>query len=298
MGKGRRYPPRIPRFAAGIRAQGPRSAGQRAWWMRRWTAALEAMHLGSRLGRGKNYAVSGQVTRLVIEGPHVTAQIVGSRPEPYEATLDFTAADDAAYARIASALKAEPMLLARLLVDDLPTEVEAVFRDAGVDLFPVGGHRTAPDGSRTYDITTRCSCPDYANPCKHLAAVFCLLGEEIARHPSTLLALRGVEIEELFDDSESATHAKPGATPAGGLAVRQEELAPVNVTALVKRLGPIPFWRGSERCVERLTKIYERVAPTALKAASGSVDLRDESEKTRVTGVDIQMSPRVLSPGA
>ena len=99
MGKGRRYPPRIPRFAAGIRAQGPRSAGQRAWWMRRWTAALESMHLGSRLGRGKNYAVSGQVTRLVIEGPHVTAEVVGSRPDPYVATLDFTAAGDAAYAR-------------------------------------------------------------------------------------------------------------------------------------------------------------------------------------------------------
>jgi len=299
MGKGRRYPPRIPRFAAGIRAQGPRSAGQRAWWTRRWTAALESMHLGSRLGRGKNYAVSGQVTRLVIEGPHVSAEVVGSRPDPYAATLDFTAADDAAYERISSALKAEPMLLARLLVDDLPTEVESIFRDAGVGLFPTGGYRTGPDGKRSYDITTQCSCPDYANPCKHLAAVFCLLGEEIARHPSTLLALRGVEIEELFDSAEES--------PAAGLAASrqcssqaetcQDEMAPVNVTALLKRLGPVPFWRGSERCVERLSKIYERVAPTALKAASGSVDLRDESEKTRVTGVDIQMNSRVLSPG-
>ncbi len=298
MGKGRRYPPRIPRFAAGIRAQGPRSAGQRVWWMRRWTAALESMHLGSRLGRGKNYAVSGQVTRLVIEGPHVTAEVVGSRPAPYVATLDFTAASDAAYARIASALKSEPMLLARLLVDDLPTEVEAIFRDAGVELFPTGGYSSGADGKRRYDITTRCSCPDYANPCKHLAAVFCLLGEEIARHPSTLLALRGVEIEELFDDAERVLRGKSAPASRGDEPAEapQSEMASVNVTALVKRLGPIPFWRGSERCVERLSKIYERVAPTALKAASGSVDLRDESEKTRVTGVDIQLNTRVLSP--
>ena len=267
--------------------------------MRRWTAALESMHLGSRLGRGKNYALSGQVTRLVIEGPHVTAEVVGSRPDPYTATLDFTAADDVAYERIAEALRSEPMLLARLLVDDLPTEVEAVFRDAGVPLFPMGGYRTGADGKRMYDITTRCSCPDYANPCKHLAAVFCLLGEEIAHRPSTLLALRGVEIEELFEETEEAVCAN--AAPAGtsdATEARQEELAPVNVTALVKRLGPVPFWRGSEKCVERLSKIYERVAPTALKASTGSVDLRDESEKTRVTGVDIQMNSRVLTPGA
>ena len=147
-------------------------------------------------------------------------------------------------------------------------------------------------------MTTRCSCPDYANPCKHIAAVFCLLGEEIARHPAALLALRGVEIEELFGDSEDAYAAADAQARRVDEAAdaRREELASVNVTALVKRLGPIPFWRGSERCVERLSKIYERVAPTALKAASGSVDLRDESEKTRVTGVDIQLNPRVLSP--
>ena len=299
MGRGRKYPPRIPRFAAGIRAQGQHPAGRRAWWVRRWTAALESMHLGSRLGRGKNYAVSGQVTELVVEGPHVTAKIVGSRPDPYVAELDFTAADDAAYARIAAALKSEPMLLARLLVDDLPTEVEAVFREAGVELFPVGGFTGGPDGRRRYDVTTRCSCPDYANPCKHLAAVFCLLGEEIANRPSTLLALRGVEIEELFEESAEESGAVPREDPraeAQPPAARPAEMAPVNVTALVKRLGPVPFWRGSEKCVDRFSKIYERVAPVALKAASGSVDLRDESEKTRMGGTDIQLNPRVLTP--
>ena len=87
------------------------------------------------------------------------------------------------------------MLVARLLADDLPTEVEELFRAEGLTLFP--GGKIAPG---KYDMTTRCSCPDYANPCKHSSAVLILLGEEIARRPSTLLDLRGIPMEELYED--------------------------------------------------------------------------------------------------
>ena len=65
---------------------------------------------------------------------------------------------------------------------------------AGFDLFP--GGKLAPG---KYDMTTACSCPDYANPCKHVAAVLLVLGEEIARRPITLLELRGIEEEELYE---------------------------------------------------------------------------------------------------
>ena len=87
------------------------------------------------------------------------------------------------------------MLVARLLADDLPTEVEVLFRKEGFDLFP-GGKL----GPRRYDMTTACSCQDYANPCKHTSAVLLILGEEIARRPATLLELRGILLEELEDE--------------------------------------------------------------------------------------------------
>jgi uncharacterized Zn finger protein len=74
--------------------------------------------------------------------------------------------------------------------------VESFFREEGFDLFP--GGRLAPG---RYDMTTGCSCPDYANPCKHVSAVLLILGEEIARRPSTLLALRGIAVEELYDEN-------------------------------------------------------------------------------------------------
>ena len=186
MGRKKKYPVRIPRFAAGIRAQETRG-GARSWWAMRWTRILEGMGLGSRLGRGKNYAVSGQIVSMRISGPRVEAEVVGTRRDPYSVSIDFRVPDGAARARIVAALRSEPMLVARLLVDDLPTEVEELFRAEGFDLFP--GGKLAPG---RYDMTTSCSCPDYANPCKHTAAALLILGEEISRRPATLLELRGI----------------------------------------------------------------------------------------------------------
>lgn len=191
----KRYPIRIPRFAAGIRAQESRTGSGRSWWAREWTRRLETMGLRGRLGRGKSYALSGQVVSLALAGPHVAAQVQGTRPDPYAVTLDFRTPDAAAHARLVAALRAEPMLVARLLADDLPSEVEAAFRAEGYDLFP-GGKL----GPGRYDMTTACRCPDYANPCKHTAAVLLLLGEEVARRPLTLLELRGILTEELYDE--------------------------------------------------------------------------------------------------
>ena len=190
----KKYPVRIPRYAAGIRAQESRSGGARTWWARRWLEVLERMGLGARLGRGKHYAVSGQVTGMRFEGPHVEAQVVGTRPDPYRVTIDFRVPEGAAREAIVSRIKGEPMIAARLIADDMPTEVEQAFRDCGIDFFP--GGKLAPG---VYDMTTACSCPDYANPCKHVSAVLLILGEEIARRPMTLLELRGIAEEDLYE---------------------------------------------------------------------------------------------------
>jgi uncharacterized Zn finger protein len=152
------------------------------------------MGLGGRLGRGKHYAVSGQVTSMTIAGPHVEALVVGTREAPYKVTVDFRAPEGAVRDAIVSRIRSEPMLVARLLADDMPMEVEEAFRAADFDFFP--GGRLSPG---KYDMTTACTCPDYANPCKHVSAVLLILGEEIARRPMTLLELRGIEEGELYE---------------------------------------------------------------------------------------------------
>ena len=189
------YPVRIPRYAAGIRAQESRTGSGRSWWTKEWARRLEAMGLKGRLGRGKNYAVSGQVVSMDIEGSRVTATVQGSREDPYEVTIGFRTPEGQARERLLEAIRREPMLVGRLLADDLPTEIGLLFRAEGYDFFP--GGKLAPG---TYDMTTKCSCPDYANPCKHTAAALLILGEEIARRPMTLLELRGISMEDLCDE--------------------------------------------------------------------------------------------------
>lgn len=191
----KKFPIRVPRYACGIRTQESRSGLDRSWWAKRWREVLEGMGLKGRLGRGRNYAMSGQVVKMVLEGHEIRASVQGTRTEPYELSIVFREPDEAAHAHIVAALRAEPILVARLLADDLPLEVEALFRAEGYDFFP--GGKLAKG---LYDMTTTCNCPDYANPCKHSCAVLYVLGEEIARRPSTLLELRGIALEELYDE--------------------------------------------------------------------------------------------------
>ena len=191
----KRYPVRIPRYATGIRAQESRTGSGRSWWAKEWMRRLEAMGLKGRLGRGKNYALSGQVVSMTIEGNCVVSKIQGTRPDPYESTMRFRIPEGEARTRIVAAIRREPMLVARLLADDLPTEVDLIFWAEGYDLFP-GGKL----GPGRYDMTTSCSCPDYANPCKHTSAALLILGEEVSRRPATLLELRGIGLEELCDE--------------------------------------------------------------------------------------------------
>lgn len=193
MSHHKHYPIRIPRYATGIRAQELRGGVARTWWQRRWQTRLEAMGLGARLGRGKNYALSGQVVSMTLDGSRVTASVVGMRPDPYAVTIDFRTPNAEARARIIASIVAEPIRVARLLAGDLPMEIEGFFRNEGYDLFP--GGKLAP---HVYDMTTACTCPDYANPCKHTTAALIILGEEIARNPATLLALRGIALDDLM----------------------------------------------------------------------------------------------------
>lgn len=272
------YPLRVARAAFGIRAQDLRTLTRGAWWTRRWLSALEQMRMGARLGRGRQYAVSGQVTDLVLDGPLVEAMVVGSRPDPYRVSFAFTAVEGAARERIVSVLRAEPMLLARLATDDLPLEAPELFRAEGLPFFPQSEPLgKTPEGKPLWDVKMRCSCPDWARPCKHMAAVLFLLGEIVARHPATLLSLRGVDLEELLPPKEETIGTiapSEVVLPMGAQSFQMRETG--DPAPFVRRLGVVPFWRGTQRCVDALAKIQSRVQPVARDAADGkSVDLRD-----------------------
>lgn len=300
MSKKKRYTLRTPlTVKGGIRSQNAHSGPLRTWWSRRWTEVIERFRLGARLGRGRNYAVSGQVSRLEIAPGMITAQVQGANKEPYASSIRFRTVAEDAKAGLIAALRAQPMLVARLLVAELPLEVEGLFRAAGCPLFP----------QRENDLTSRCSCPDYANPCKHLAAIYYLLGEAITKNPLLLLGVRGISRAELLGDA-ALTAPAPAATarpdaPASvdlagfygsphppfedfGTAVKALTHAP-----LIYRLGPLPFWRGQERFSDTLEHLYARAAARGWAVWAGEpLDLRREDEKVIITGANLHLKGR------
>src|SRR5947209_19536270 len=84
------YPRSQPRKAkGGIKAQAKRGQFGQSWWARRWIAVLESFDIGARLQRGRSYARGGQVLSIDVAAGKVTAQVQGSRPQPYHVRVEM-----------------------------------------------------------------------------------------------------------------------------------------------------------------------------------------------------------------
>ena len=297
MSKKKPHAARVPiTVAGGIRAQAGRGHRARHWWGQRWIALLETFMPGPRLGRGRSYAASGQVAELQLGAGLVGAKVQGANPEPYRVEIRFGTLDAAGRHKVLTALHQQPMLAARLLVRELPPEVEAIFRKADCPLFP----------ERLEDLKMDCSCPDWSSSCKHAAAVSFLLAEAIDRDPLLLLALRGIGRNELLGGRPPETSVAAGAVdtartrssalaadPAAFWGIRApaakgaepepdygSATACTDAAPLVRRLGALPFWRGEERFIDAMHSIYGRAALRGWSVWSGEVlDLRRAREE-------------------
>jgi uncharacterized Zn finger protein len=176
----REFGPTI-RVEGGIKAQSTRGAIGESWWSRRFLAVLESFALGSRLTRGRSYARKGQVLTLTIEPGIVSAAVQGSRPTPYQVTVELDRYDDTVWQAIETALSSQAIFSARLLAGEMPAEIEGVFASARAPLFP----------ARVGQLRMECSCPDWQVPCKHIAATFYLLAEAFDADPFEILHWRG-----------------------------------------------------------------------------------------------------------
>jgi uncharacterized Zn finger protein len=187
-------PPSRPRpVEGGIKARSARGAIARTWWSRRFVAVLEDIGLGSRLQRGRSYARRGQVISFDVEPGSVNAQVQGSRARPYRVRIGIAAFGKSEWARVEVALAENAWYTAKLLAGEMPNDIEDVFTGLGLSLFP----------STARELSLDCSCPDFAVPCKHLAATFYLLAESFDDDPFTILAWRGRERDDLLANLEA-----------------------------------------------------------------------------------------------
>jgi uncharacterized Zn finger protein/superfamily II DNA or RNA helicase len=158
------------------------------WWGAQWLQALTQIDHENRLPRGRTYANRGAVVQLKVEGSRVRAQVQGSRAQPYAVEIEVPPTPAADAARLAKRLATDPGLIGRLLNRELDPAVLEEARSLEIPVFP----------TRWSDLRMQCSCPDWAVPCKHLAAVVYLLSREIDGDPFLVFSLRGLDLPALM----------------------------------------------------------------------------------------------------
>jgi uncharacterized Zn finger protein len=290
------YPkPKPRRPADGIKAQTARGAFGKSWWASRWIAALERLVDSGRLQRGRSYARSGQVLNLDITPGKVSSRVQGSSRTPYRVRIEVAPLDGRAWDAVADAMAAQAIFAAKLLAGEMPQNIEEAFATAQVGLFPDKGG----------ELITDCSCPDPSNPCKHIAAVYYLLGERFDADPFLIFELRGRSKDQIIamlrarraggtdvaaQPAEAALAEQPtvpikadlehfwAGTQEDTLAqLRFQAVAPPVDAAPVRRLGTPPFWPGQPPFDTLMRQAYTAITRAALEIAFGA-DTPDTKE--------------------
>ena len=274
------FEPTRPRAVeGGLKARSQRGEFVKNWWATAWIRALERLVDSGRLGRGRSYARRGQVLKIEEKKGRIEARVQGSRATPYKISIALKPLSESEWDKVIDALAGQALFTAQLLAGDMPQEIESAFDAAGVSLFPTSRQ----------DLETSCSCPDAANPCKHVAAVHYILGERFDEDPFLLFRLRGRTQEQLLaalrqrrsgalDLDEEADAAPESTAPLETAPNRFWELAapldlfplfiqaPTIAQPLLKRLGEAPFVSGPA-LDEQLAPAYQAMTEAALALA-------------------------------
>ena len=269
-------------------------------WARRFLEIVERFGFGLRLQRGRGDARHGLVRTLDVEPGRIEAVVQGVTKPTHAVLVAIAPPDKARADAVIAALLHPTIAAAKLSNGELPADLAAAFEAAGLPLLP--------DDRSLWQL--QCDCGETEQPCRHLAAACCVFAAEVERDPQLLLALRGIDPKELKarlsavdaaarGDDGSATHGRHGkhAEPVIEEVPLPTDLAkfwlggelpplppvpkaiPSQPGALLRRLGPFPFWRGSSSLTAALEPIYRHAAVTAAAIALGPLFEEAEEEE-------------------
>ncbi len=273
----------------GIKTKNERGAIGETWWSQRWVNTLESLGMGTRLTRGRSYARKGQVLSIDIEAGLVKAKVQGSREKPYNIKIRLQPLSKGEWEQVTTAMASQALFAAKLLAGEMPKNIEEAFDSVNLSLFP----------ETEDDLQTSCSCPDWANPCKHIAAVYYILAERFDEDPFLLFKLRGRDKDAIIAalrakrveklDTKSKNEKTNGGkrheeAPQDEPMLRLEDqlgnfwqagealdtfaihpVAPDIENAILKRLGDAPFTVGGKNVSKLLEKAYDVVHDKALR---------------------------------
>jgi uncharacterized Zn finger protein len=169
---------------------GQQGLGQQPWWVEQWMELIHSYRFKKRLERAWTYAREGNVVSIRFEGRRVHARVQGTDPDPYKVKLWLDVLNDEDWGYVLEALSQKARWSAQLLAGIMPADIERAFAASGKRLFPF----------KLQEVRSECSCPDKANPCKHISAVYYLMGDRFSEDPFVLFQLRGRTRSQLLGD--------------------------------------------------------------------------------------------------
>ena len=186
----------------------------KTFWGKAWCDNLEHYSdYANRLPRGRTYVRNGSVIDLQISAGGIRAQVMGS--SLYTVDVTVVAVPDKQWRALRTDCASSIESLVELLQGRLSNAVMARICTPGIGLFPT------PTG-----MQFSCSCPDWADMCKHVAAVLYGVGARLDQQPELLFTLRQVDVAALVNQA-GAGLAATGSRPAASKVLADSRLADV-----------------------------------------------------------------------
>lgn len=243
----------------------------REWWSQRWLELLDSYRFKKRLERARNYARQGNILSIKFASAKVLAKVQGSEPEPYSVSLSLDSFTDEEWGFVIETMSQKAIFSAKLLAGEMPQNIEEVFTANGLSLFPF----------TLSEVHSKCSCPDKANPCKHIGAIYYQLADRFSEDPFVLFQLRGRSKETILNDLRKIRSAKAENVETSDV---QESISNEQ-----KSLNIENFWEYNQPLESSLVVIAPSTGETVLDVL-GSIPLAKEDDNVANTNsTDIVM---------
>jgi uncharacterized Zn finger protein len=234
----------------------------REWWAQRWIDVLESFGFRQRMARARNYAQSGNILSLEFKEASVVAKVQGTAPKPYKVKLQLDPFSDEQWSYVVESMAEQAIFSAKLLAGEMPQDIETVFTQNGLSLFPFN----------QFDIHSRCDCPDPVNPCKHIGAVYYLLGDRFGEDPFVLFQLRGRSKAQILEELRGRRRV------LGDAIAGQPEGSPSTAPIFPVTVDPIHFWNYDQPIDPALIFLMPATGDSALDLIGQPLDV-SESER-------------------
>jgi uncharacterized Zn finger protein len=243
----------------------------KTWWGKTLIAALEGFMEPGRLSRGRSYSGPNRLKTFELKDGKAIAKVRGNvnpyfgvyKEPTYETQITFQPITAADWKKIIATIGSQANFVSKLLLNEIPENIEDCFNPLKLSLLPKGRK----------DCVSSCSCPDWGDPCKHVAGVYYRIAEKVDRDPFVLFELRGISRKELQAELSKSNLGQALSDELN----RQGQLPPPAtshftrpvVQALPKQVSLKAFWQGEKPLSEVEIPVAQSTVPAVVIKKQG-----------------------------